>query len=120
VSEFPPALALLGTLVALWFLADLFARHWQRLILRVTRRHTLASAAYDLLVLPGVILHECAHIVAAVVLRVPVLRADIFRFRRSGDPRQGQVIVARADTLRMSLIGAAPLLTLHASLSTRS
>jgi hypothetical protein len=44
------------------------------------------------------------------VLGVRVLRVRLFQFRRLHDPRQGEVIVAHADPLRISLIGAAPLL----------
>jgi hypothetical protein len=106
----PIPLALLGILAGLWFLAGLLAAHLQGLILILTRSAHAASVAYDLLVLPGVIVHEAAHIVVAVLLRVRVLRADLFRFRRGGDARQGEVIVERADPVRMSLIGAAPLL----------
>lgn len=106
----PLPLALVGILAGLWFLAGLLAVHLQGLVLLLTRRATTASLAYDLLVLPGVIVHEAAHIVAAVLLRVRVLRADLFRFRHARDARQGEVIVERADPIRMSLIGAAPLL----------
>lgn len=106
----PIPLALVGILAGLWFLAGLLAAHLQGLVLLVTRSAHTASVAYDLLVLPGVIVHEAAHIVAAVLLQVRVLRADLFRFRRARDARQGEVVVERADPLRMSLIGAAPLL----------
>ncbi len=104
------ALGLLGTVAALSLLASLLARHLQGLILLLTRSGMTAGAVYDLLVLPGVVLHEVAHVAAAVLLRVRVIRVDLFRFRRRGDARQGEVIVERADPLRMSLIGAAPLL----------
>jgi hypothetical protein len=101
---------LLGTLAALWLLAGLLARHFQGLILLATHSAWAASAGYDLLVLPGVVLHELAHLLLAVLLRVRVVRADLFRFRRPGDARQGEVIVQRVDALRMSVIGAGPLL----------
>ena len=54
-------------------------------------------------------LHELAHVLAAVLLRVRVHQVNLFQLRRDGDPRQGEVIVAHSDPLRMSLIGAAPL-----------
>ncbi len=103
-------LSALLMLAALWLLAGLLARQIQALVLLVACSGKASSAGYDLVVLPGVVLHELAHIVAAVVLRVRVVRADLFRFRRPGDSRQGEVIVERADPLRMSVIGAAPLL----------
>lgn len=106
----PVPLALLGTLAGLWLLAGSLAARLQTLVVVVTRSSSTASMAYDLVVFPGVVVHEAAHLLAALVLRVRVLRADLFRFRRAGDSRQGEVIVERADPLRMSLIGAAPLL----------
>jgi hypothetical protein len=110
VIAVPIPLVLGGILAGLWFLADLLAAHLQGLVLLLTRSTRAASVSYDLLVFPGVLVHEGAHIVAAVLLRVRVLRADLFRFRRARDARQGEVVVERADPLRMSLIGAAPLL----------
>ena len=109
-EEVSTTLALLGTLTALWLLAGALARHFQGLILLTTHSPWAASAGYDLLVLPGVVLHELAHLVLAMLLRVRVVRADLFRFRRPGDARQGEVIVQRVDALRMSIIGAGPLL----------
>ncbi len=106
----PVPLALLGTLAGLWLLAGSLAARLQVLVLVVTRSPHSASIAYDLVVFPGVVVHEAAHLLAAFVLRVRILRADLFRFRRAGDSRQGEVIVERVDPLRMSLIGAAPLL----------
>jgi len=104
-------LAWLGlVLAALWLLGRLLERHIQVLVLLLSGRPAAAAALYDLLVLPGVVLHELSHAVVALVLHVPVLRVDLFRFRRGSDACQGEVVVARVDALRMSLIGAAPLL----------
>ncbi len=97
-------------LAALWLLGRLLERHIQVLVLLLSDRPATAAALYDLLVLPGVVLHELSHAAVAVMLRVPVISVDLFRFRRGRDARQGEVVVARVDPLRMSLIGAAPLL----------
>jgi hypothetical protein len=101
---------LLIVLAGLWVLGALLSRHIQGLILLLSGSGRTATAVYDLLVLPGVVLHELAHVIMALLLGVRVLCVDLFRFRGASDPRQGEVIVARADPLRMSLIGAAPLL----------
>lgn len=95
---------------ALWLLGRLLERHIQVLVLLLSGRPSAAAAVYDLLVLPGVVLHELSHAAVAVVLGVRVISIDLFRFRRGRDARQGEVVVARVDALRMSLIGAAPLL----------
>jgi hypothetical protein len=110
MSDLSAPSQLLMTLGGLWLLATLLARHLQGLVLLVTRRQGIASMTYDLLVFPGVVVHELSHLIVAVLLRVRVLRAELFRFRGINDLRQGEVIVERADPLRMSLIGAAPLL----------
>ena len=104
------ALGLLVTVAALWWLSSLVASHLQGLILLLTGSSTASSAGYDLAVLPGVVLHELAHMLIAILLGVRIVRANLFRFRRPGDPRQGEVIVERVDPVRMSLVGAGPLL----------
>ena len=110
MSHLHPAVQLVITLAGLWILATLFAQHLQRTLFIFTRSIVFATRAYYLLLFPGIVLHELAHVLVALMLRVRVLQVDLFRLRRNGDPRQGEVVVVRADPLRMSLIGAAPLL----------
>ncbi len=110
MSQFHPAVQLALTLAGLWILATQFALHLQRTVLIFTRSPLVATRTYDILLFPGIVLHEAAHVVVAALLRVPVLRVSLFQLRRNGDPRQGEVVVARSDPFRMSLIGAAPLL----------
>lgn len=104
------ALLWLGAVLAgLWFLGTLLARHIQGLILLLSGSPGVATATYDVLVLPGVVLHELSHVLVALLLGIRVLSINLFQFRGRGDSRQGEVVVARADPLRMSLVGAAPL-----------
>jgi hypothetical protein len=110
VSQLDPTVQLAVILTGLWVLATMLARHTQRTLLVFTRSPLFATRVYDILLFPGIVLHELAHVVVATLLRVHVLRVSLFQLRRSNDPRQGEVVVARADPLRMSLIGAAPLL----------
>jgi hypothetical protein len=110
VSQLHPAVQLTITLAGLWILATLFAQHLQRTLFIFTHSTAFATRAYDLLLFPGIVLHELAHVLVARMLRVRVLQVNLFRLRRNGDSRQGEVVVVRADPLRMSLIGAAPLL----------
>lgn len=101
---------LLGVLAGLWLLGVLLSRHIQGLILLLTGRANIATMIYDLLVLPGVVLHELSHVLVALLLGLRVLQINLFQFRRRDDPRQGEVIVTKADPLRMSVVGAAPLI----------
>lgn len=102
---------LCAVLALLWLLGVLLSRHIQGLVVLITGRPRVATVVYDLLVLPGVVLHELSHVVAALALGLRVMRINLFQFRRAGDARQGEIMVARADPLRMSLVGAAPLLS---------
>jgi hypothetical protein len=100
---------LVVVLAVLWLLNIVLAQHIQGLILLMGGSARVAVAVYDVLVLPGVVLHELSHTLMAWLLGVRVLRVRLFQFRRLHDPRQGEVVVAQADPLRMSMIGAAPL-----------
>ncbi len=104
-----PLLWLAGVLTALWLLGVLLSRHIQGLLLLLSGSSRVATAAYDALVLPGVVLHELSHVAVALLLGIRVLRINLFQFRGQDDTRQGEVLVAKADPLRMSLVGAAPL-----------
>lgn len=96
-------------LAALWWLGLQLARHLQGLILLLSGSTRIASIIYDLLVFPGVVLHELCHALFALITGVRIMRIDLFRFRRLNDARQGEVVVAHTDPVRLSLIGAAPL-----------
>jgi hypothetical protein len=101
---------LFGVLAGLWLLGVLLSRHIQGLILLLSNRPHVATMIYDLLVLPGVVLHELSHVLVALLLGLRVLQVNLFQFRSRHDPRQGEVVVTKADPLRMSVVGAAPLL----------
>lgn len=101
---------LCGVLAGLWLLGVLLSRHIQGLFLLLTGRPNIATMVYDLLVLPGVVLHELSHVLVARLLGLRVLQINLFQFRSHNDPRQGEVIVTKADPLRMSIVGAAPLI----------
>lgn len=97
--------------VALIALTRWINRHVQGIGYLLTGDGQIALMLYFLLILPGVILHELSHALAAVVLFVPVRRISV-GVRRKGRSNQvalGSVEIARTDPLRASLIGAAPL-----------
>lgn len=69
-----------------------------------------APALYAMLTLPGFFLHEGAHALSAVLLRVPVRGVTFIPRRAAGDLGVGAgVRVARRDAPRMALIALAPL-----------
>jgi hypothetical protein len=105
----------------LWFLLILgpfiilkgaLHKELQSVLYLVTRRLDVAYTLFYILFLPGVILHELSHYLMAVLLRVKTGRFSIVP-RNMGDGRiqLGFVETAKADFLRDSIIGFAPLLT---------
>ena len=72
---------------------------------------SLSPALYAMLTLPGFFLHEGAHALTALVLRVPIQGVSFIPRRAAGDLGVGaSVQVARRDALRMALIALAPVL----------
>ncbi|NLT73070.1 MAG: hypothetical protein GXX94_02590 [Chloroflexi bacterium] len=99
------ALALGWTVASRWF-----ARTLQRLVLLVTGSATAAVYLFHALLLPGTLLHELSHLIAAWVLRVPAGGLSLIpAIEASGSVRMGSVQIATGDPVRESLIGLAPL-----------
>ncbi len=102
----------LATTLALLMLIERWThRHLQGVMLLLTGDLDVAAMLYALPLLPGIVLHELSHALAAVILRVRVGRISI-RPKRAGQRIQlGFVPVEKTDVVRASLIGLAPLLT---------
>jgi hypothetical protein len=102
-----------------WFLAGVIGlsifQRWlhfeiQGVFFLITRRIDLALAIFSILFLPGVLLHELSHYLAARVLGVPVGRISIIpQSLPEGRLRMGYVETASTDVFRDALIGTAPL-----------
>ncbi|HEX7568388.1 MAG TPA: hypothetical protein VF355_07470 [Anaerolineaceae bacterium] len=83
----------------------------QILFYLLTRRINLALTLFGLLFLPGVLLHETSHFLAAHLLRVRTRRFSLIpQVTVDARLRLGYVETAQVDVLRDTLIGAAPLL----------
>jgi len=77
----------------------------------LTRDARLTMGVFQMIFLPGVLLHEGSHYLMAKILRVPTGRFSIFpRSLPDGRLQLGYVETAKADIVRDSLIGAAPLI----------
>ncbi len=88
------------------------ARHVQGIGYLLTEDGQIAIAIYMILTLPGVLLHELSHALAALLLRVKVRRFSIgIQYKRKDQVALGSVDIARTDPIRASLIGLAPLVT---------
>jgi hypothetical protein len=106
----PTLLTFLATFGAALALERMAHRRLQEVCILLVRNVDLATALYSVVLLPGVALHEASHALMAALLGVRVRRLSLRPERqRSGTIRLGYVEVLRSDTLRSSLIGAAPL-----------
>lgn len=98
-------------LLPLIWLQRLLHREIQSVLLIITRDARLTMGIFAVIFLPGVFLHEASHFLMAKILRVPTGRFSIFpRSLPNGRLQLGYVETAKADIVRDSLIGAAPLI----------
>lgn len=75
----------------------------------LTGNERLAYLVYALLLFPGTLVHEGSHWLVARLLGVPTGGLSLRPRVRGGQLVLGQVMTARSDPVRQSLIGAAPL-----------
>jgi hypothetical protein len=94
-------------LVQRWLHRDI-----QAVFLLLTRRPELTIGLFSLLFFPGVLLHEASHFLMAILLRVRTGRFSVLpKVQPDGQLQLGFVETAKADFMRDSLIGMAPLLS---------
>ena len=102
---------LLVTLVPLLFLQRRLHREIVSVFFLLTRGLNAALAIFSIIFFPGVLLHELSHWFMARTLGVRTGKISLIPERTpEGALRMGYVETQRADLLRETLIGAAPLL----------
>jgi len=106
-----PLIWLAIALAILRVLEQWIHRHLQGTALLLTGDQEIAVVLYALPLLPGVILHELSHALAAVMLGVKVAGISLRPKVSCGHIQLGVVPVENTDVARASLIGLAPLLT---------
>mgnify|MGYP001136654070 CR=1 FL=1 len=110
MPDLSPLLWLLVTFLLLLFLKRRIGQHLQGVALLLSHSEQVASLVYFVTLLPGVMLHEGSHWLMAKLLRVRTGKLTIgLNKRRGRGLEMGSVWVARADPVRNSLIGLAPL-----------
>ncbi len=98
-------------LVPLILLQRLLHREIQSVFLILTRDPRITMGIFSITFLPGVFLHELSHFLMAKILRVQTGRFSIIpQSLPDGRLQLGYVETGRADIVRDSLIGAAPLI----------
>jgi hypothetical protein len=107
-----PVIALVVSLLALLLVKRWITDHLQELSVRWVGDPDVALIVYFVIVLPGVIVHEVSHWLAAKLLGVRVTKLSLGPVRRGRSRRVslGSVRVGNVDAFRASLIGLAPLL----------
>jgi hypothetical protein len=112
MSPFVAGFWLCLSLLPLVLLERWIHRHLQGVWLLVFRHDEIATIVYSLIMLPGVLLHESSHWLAATLLFVRTGRFSVIPERLpDGTLRLGYIETERPDLIREALIGAAPLLT---------
>ncbi|NLX36023.1 MAG: hypothetical protein GXY68_04975 [Chloroflexi bacterium] len=107
-----PSLSLAAGIVAVLALAPTvrwFGLRFQRLVYVVTQSQDAALYVYHFVLLPGTLLHELSHWLAAKIMGVRTGRLMLMPVRKGNVARFGSVQIGSSDPLRESLIGAAPL-----------
>ena len=83
----------------------------QELFLLLTDHQTVAIYLFQILLLPGVALHELSHYLVARILGVRVRRVSLRPEMRGQRIQMGAVVMDRPDFVRGLLIGLAPLIS---------
>jgi hypothetical protein len=111
-GSWTPLIALVATLLALFWLKRRITHSLQELSMRLVDDPDVALIIYFVVVLPGVIIHEMSHWLVAKLLGVRASLPALGPVRKGRSRRVslGSVRVSKVDPVRASLIGVAPLL----------
>lgn len=96
-------------LIILFFLSRGLAQSLAFFFFRITKSKNSTIQLLSLLFLPGVIVHELAHLITAGILFVPVGDIEFVpKLQNDGTVKLGSVAIAKTDPLRRAVIGFAP------------
>lgn len=102
-------LILVILLILLLFSSTYLKKHLFIFFYMASRRQQFAIAFISLLLYPGVVIHELSHLVAAVILFVPVKDMTLVPKVVEGKIQGGSVVIQKVDVFRRTLVGIAPL-----------
>lgn len=96
-------------LIFLFWLSRLVTRSLSQLLFRLTDNAQTTVQILSLVFLPGIAIHELAHLLVASLLFVPVGEIEFLPKLTEQGVKLGSVEVAKTDPLRRALIGLAPI-----------
>jgi hypothetical protein len=101
------------TLSILWVISRRFSETLFILITSVVRSRSLAISILTIILLPGTIIHELAHLFTAEVLGVRTGKLTLIPEAaqiHESEVQAGSVQIAQTDPLRRTIVGVAPLI----------
>lgn len=100
----------LGTLILLFLSSQLLTKALSVLLYRFTRSQKVVITILALLFLPGVIIHELAHLMTAGILLVKTGEIEFLPKIQGDSVKLGSVQIVATDPFRRALIGLAPMI----------
>lgn len=95
-------------LLVLFFLSRLLTRSISSLFLRITKSQSATIQLLSFIFLPGIIIHELAHLLVAGMLFVPVGEIEFLPQIKDNGVKLGSVAIGKTDPIRRAIIGVAP------------
>lgn len=102
------AVAFLIELIGLFLLSHTLTRLLSLVLVRITRSYPLTIHILAFLFLPGVIIHELAHMLVASMLFVHTGHIEFIPQIKGDHVKLGSVAIGHTDPIRRFLIGVAP------------
>lgn len=100
----------LAEIFILFFLSRALTRLLSQVFFRISRSQTKTIYFLSFLFLPGVAIHELAHLLVAAVLLVPVGEVEFMPKLSEGGVKLGSVAIGQSDPFRRAIIGVAPVI----------
>lgn len=100
----------LAEIFILFFLSRALTRLLSQVLFRISGSQTKTIYLLSFLFLPGVAIHELAHLLVAAVLLVPVGEVEFMPKLSEGGVKLGSVAIGQSDPFRRAIIGVAPVI----------
>ncbi|KKP72876.1 MAG: putative membrane protein [Candidatus Roizmanbacteria bacterium GW2011_GWA2_35_19] len=97
-------------LVLIYFVSRLVLKEIFLILNKFTNRNNLIYSMVALIYLPGTLVHEISHFLAALVLMLPVKKISIFPVFEKNEIKLGSVEYTKRDFLRGIIVGVSPVI----------